>query len=118
LPAPPPPLSGRDSHFRPLPSQTHPSQTNFLSAVDLHTSCGFQLTLAEAIAIVVAPRDAGTPVAVYRLTDDDGGGGLTLIQACDRRGFHPHPDGRIYEQCGHVRWMDDSNGRAEIIDMR
>ncbi|CAK4072290.1 unnamed protein product [Aphanomyces euteiches] len=36
---------------------THPSQTCFLSSVDIHTQCGFQAMLSEAIAIVVAPRD-------------------------------------------------------------
>ncbi|ETV82773.1 hypothetical protein, variant 1 [Aphanomyces astaci] len=41
---------------------THPSQTCFLSSVDIHTQCGFQSMLSEAIAIVVAPRD---PVKKY-----------------------------------------------------
>ena len=36
--------------------QTHPSQTSFMSSVDLHTHCSYQLMLEEAIAIVCAPR--------------------------------------------------------------
>ena len=36
--------------------QTHPSQTAFMSSIDLHTHCGYQLMLPEAIAIVVAPK--------------------------------------------------------------
>ncbi|EYC19715.1 hypothetical protein Y032_0023g676 [Ancylostoma ceylanicum] len=34
---------------------THPSQTAFLSSVDLHTHCAYQMMLSEAIAIVCAP---------------------------------------------------------------
>lgn len=36
--------------------QTHPTQTAFLSSVDLHTHCAYQLMMAEAIAIVCAPK--------------------------------------------------------------
>jgi STAM-binding protein len=35
---------------------THPSQTAFLSSVDLHTHCSYQLMMAEAIAIVCSPK--------------------------------------------------------------
>lgn len=35
---------------------THPSQTCFMSSVDLHTHCSYQLMLPESIAIVCAPR--------------------------------------------------------------
>ena len=34
---------------------THPTQQCFMSSVDLHTQYPYQLLLAEAIAIVVAP---------------------------------------------------------------
>jgi STAM-binding protein len=34
---------------------THPSQTCFMSSVDLHTHVGYQIMLPEAIAIVCAP---------------------------------------------------------------
>jgi STAM-binding protein len=34
---------------------THPSQTAFLSSVDLHTHFGYQLMIPEAVAIVCAP---------------------------------------------------------------
>lgn len=36
--------------------QTHPSQTAFLSSVDLHTHCSYQLMMPEAVAIVCAPK--------------------------------------------------------------
>jgi STAM-binding protein len=35
---------------------THPTQTCFLSSRDLHTHSGYQVQLAESIAIVCAPR--------------------------------------------------------------
>ncbi|CAO3616055.1 unnamed protein product [Mucor fragilis] len=37
---------------------THPSQTCFLSSVDLHTQCSYQLMLPEAVAIVCSPNHA------------------------------------------------------------
>lgn len=68
---------------------THPSQACFMSSMDLHTHAGFQLSLRESVAIVLAPRDPACRVAFFRLTDDTGGGGsgLQLIQACDVRGW-------------------------------
>lgn len=35
---------------------THPTQTAFLSSVDLHTQCSYQKLIPEAIAIVCAPK--------------------------------------------------------------
>ncbi len=40
---------------------THPSQTCFLSSVDVHTHCGYQTMLDEAVAIVMAPTDRCVP---------------------------------------------------------
>ena len=39
-----------------LSLQTHPSQTAFMSSVDLHTHYAYQIMLTEAIAIVCAPK--------------------------------------------------------------
>ncbi len=36
---------------------THPTQTCFLSSVDVHTHAGYQTMLDEAVAIVMAPTD-------------------------------------------------------------
>lgn len=36
---------------------THPTQTCFLSSVDVHTHAGYQTMLDEAMAIVMAPTD-------------------------------------------------------------
>lgn len=35
---------------------THPTQTCFMSSLDLHTQLGYQVMLSESIAIVCAPR--------------------------------------------------------------
>lgn len=35
---------------------THPTQTAFLSSVDLHTHCSYQIMMPEALAIVCAPK--------------------------------------------------------------
>ena len=100
---------------------THPSQTCFLSSLDMHTHCSYQCMLPEAVAIVVAPRDAGRPWAVFRLTDGPHGGGLRVIQACKKDGFHPHDaaggdDGALYEASGHVVLHDDLP--LAVIDLR
>ncbi len=57
---------------------THPRQNCFLSSIDLHTQCGYQTMLPEAIAVVVAPRDVkGNRVGVFRLHTPHG---IKLIQ--------------------------------------
>ncbi|KAG5308901.1 STABP protein, partial [Pseudoatta argentina] len=65
---------------------THPTQTAFLSSVDLHTHCAYQLMMAEAIAIVCAPKYDETEFFI--LTPDYG---LDFIANCRETGFHPHP---------------------------
>lgn len=48
---------------------THPSQSCFLSSLDLHTHLVYQLQLPESIAVVLAPRDKANSVLAFRLTD-------------------------------------------------
>ncbi|XP_055331961.1 STAM-binding protein-like [Paramacrobiotus metropolitanus] len=64
---------------------THPTQTAFLSSVDLHMQWGYQAMLPEAVAIVVAP--AYDDVGFFRLTD----GGMQYIANCGHgTNFHSH----------------------------
>ncbi|XP_056427168.1 STAM-binding protein [Hyla sarda] len=63
---------------------THPTQTAFLSSVDLHTHCSYQMMLAESIAIVCSPKFQET--GIFRLTDY----GMKEIGDCREKGFHPH----------------------------
>lgn len=96
---------------------THPSQSCFLSSVDVHTQSGYQTMLDEAVAVVCAPRDVGRRCGIFRLSTP---GGLSLVQRCEKRGFHPHAataTGQpLYELCGHVYL----NPRVahEVLDLR
>jgi STAM-binding protein len=96
---------------------THPSQSCFLSSVDVHTQCGYQTMLDEAVAVVMAPRDGARPVGIFRLSAP---GGLQLVQRCALRGFHAHagtPTGQpLYELCGHV-YLNPRIG-FEVVDLR
>lgn len=96
---------------------THPTQSCFMSSIDVHTQYSYQIMLPEAIAIVMAPRDSSRKHGIFRLTNP---GGMTVIRQCPRRGFHPHdppPDGSpIYKQCTDV-YMD-SNLKFDVIDLR
>eukprot|EP00118_Oscarella_pearsei_P006899 m.32297 g.32297 ORF g.32297 m.32297 type:complete len:474 (+) comp31620_c0_seq1:34-1455(+) len=77
---------------------THPTQTSFLSSVDLHTHCGYQLMMDEAIAIVCAPKHKQT--GIFNLTRPYG---INFISSCKKGGFHPHPrEPKLFQDCGHV----------------
>ncbi|KAF9237134.1 hypothetical protein BU15DRAFT_76242 [Melanogaster broomeanus] len=91
---------------------THPSQSCFMSSVDLHTHSGFQRMLPESFAVVCAPKS--TPnFGIFRLTDPPG---LETILACNaKEAFHPHPDLPIYTDKGHVQMKDMA---LEIVDLR
>ncbi|GAA5910189.1 hypothetical protein JCM6882_001767 [Rhodosporidiobolus microsporus] len=97
---------------------THPTQSCFLSSRDLHTCTGYQLMLAEAVAVVCAPRfDPG--VGVFRLTDPPG---LGTIAQCTASGtFHEHPDLPLYtdvdsDEWGHCKMVEGA--RFECVDLR
>lgn len=77
-----------------------------------------QSTLAEAIAIVVAPSDPKTLFSVFRLTDEHTGGtGLALIQQCPKKGFHPHDTTEaIYEVSPHITMSPSLS--LQLVDMR
>jgi len=98
---------------------THPAQACFLSSVDVHTQCGYQMMLDEAIAAVMAPRDVtGRRCGLFRLSTPEG---LALVRDCPARGFHAHPRppgraGTIYELCGHV-YLNPRVGH-QVVDLR
>ncbi|RVD80796.1 uncharacterized protein DFL_008687 [Arthrobotrys flagrans] len=95
---------------------THPTQTCFMSSVDLHTHYGFQMMLPECIAIVCAPNHEPS-YGVFRLTDP---GGLKTIKNCTDKGlFHPHSSPDVYTDAirpGHVCEVDKL--RFKIHDLR
>lgn len=91
---------------------THPTQTAFMSSVDLHTHCSYQLMMPEAIAIVCSPKYQET--GMFSLTPDFG---LDYIANCREKGFHPHPkEPTLYEECTHVQL--DENAQIILADLR
>ncbi|GKV39441.1 hypothetical protein SLEP1_g47206 [Rubroshorea leprosula] len=96
---------------------THPTQSCFMSSIDVHTHYSYQIMLPEAVAIVMAPRDTSRKHGIFRLTTP---GGMSVIRNCQLRGFHPHdqpPDGGpIYKSCTDV-YMNP-NLKFDVIDLR
>ncbi|NXW00638.1 STALP protease, partial [Fregetta grallaria] len=89
---------------------THPTQTAFLSSVDLHTHCSYQLMLPEAIAIVCSPKHNDT--GIFQLTN----AGMLEVSACKKKGFHPHTkEPRLFNQCTHVVGKDI---KIIVLDLR
>uniref|UniRef100_A0A3Q4BHF7 MPN domain-containing protein n=1 Tax=Mola mola TaxID=94237 RepID=A0A3Q4BHF7_MOLML len=88
---------------------THPTQTAFLSSVDLHTHCSYQMMLPEAIAIVCSPK---FNIGYFRLTDR----GTEEISTCKQKGFHPHSkEPPLFTHAGHVTITD---GTVSVVDLR
>ncbi|CAH2036176.1 unnamed protein product [Thlaspi arvense] len=96
---------------------THPTQSCFMSSIDVHTHYSYQIMLPEAVAIVMAPQDSSRNHGIFRLTTP---GGMTVIRNCDRRGFHAHSSpadgGPIYNTCKEV-YMNP-NLKFDVIDLR
>ncbi|CCH42450.1 AMSH-like protease [Wickerhamomyces ciferrii] len=95
---------------------THPTQSCFLSSVDLHTQNSYQIMLPEAIAIVCAVKFG--EMGQFRLTDPPG---IGIITKCQKSGFHPHDESNIYKHCerkfgGHVVVNDTLP--FDVIDLR
>ncbi|KAJ8263177.1 hypothetical protein COCON_G00156340 [Conger conger] len=89
---------------------THPTQTAFLSSVDLHTHCSYQIMLPESIAIVCSPKFKET--GYFRLTDY----GMDEISSCKQKGFHPHhKEPPLFSASGHVTITDCS---VSVLDLR
>uniref|UniRef100_A0A1I8JQ11 MPN domain-containing protein n=1 Tax=Macrostomum lignano TaxID=282301 RepID=A0A1I8JQ11_9PLAT len=76
---------------------THPTQTAFLSSIDLHTHLSYQLMLPEAVAVVCAPKFGDT--ATFTLTQH----GLDYLSRCSGKGFHPHQEHPpLFERAKHA----------------
>lgn len=91
---------------------THPTQTAFLSSVDMHCQYGYQVMLPEALAIVCSPKYDET--GFFSLTRDHG---LQEIGRCTQMGFHPHPkEPPLFEEGSHVHL--DATGKVIVKDLR
>lgn len=92
---------------------THPTQTCFLSSLDLHTQASYQALLPEAIAVVCAPLHEPS-VGVYRLTQPSG---LQYVLQCtDKEPFHPHEKEASLYMEPHVHW--DRAASLTVVDQR
>ncbi|CAK9300859.1 unnamed protein product [Gordionus sp. m RMFG-2023] len=77
---------------------THPSQTAFLSSVDLHNQFPNQQLLPEYIAIVCSPSH--NEVKIFTITTDFG---MNVLATCKEQGFHYHSQSPpLYEECKHI----------------
>ncbi|KAJ3692372.1 hypothetical protein LUZ60_012722 [Juncus effusus] len=96
---------------------THPTQSCFMSSIDIHTQYSYQVMLPEAIAIVMAPRDTSRKHGMFRLTVP---GGMGVIKKCPHSGFHAHQSptdgGPIYKSCTDV-YMD-AGLKFDVADLR
>ncbi|XP_060184350.1 AMSH-like ubiquitin thioesterase 2 isoform X5 [Lycium barbarum] len=95
---------------------THPSQSCFMSSIDLHTQYSYQVMVPEAIGIVMAPTDTSRAYGIFQLSD----GGKKILKDCPEKGFHLHKepvDGSpLYGDCSNV--YINSCLRLEIFDLR
>ncbi|KAM8973253.1 STAM-binding protein [Pelodytes ibericus] len=89
---------------------THPTQTAFLSSVDLHTHCSYQMMLPESIAIVCSPKFHET--GFFKLTDY----GMKEIGDCREKGFHPHcKDPPLFSASSHIKLCEQD---ITVMDLR
>lgn len=92
---------------------THPTQSCFLSSVDMHTSLSYQQMLPSAVAIVIAPTDKELPIGVWRLTRS----GMEDIRKCPLRGFHTHESKEaLTKLIRDVHW--DPTMNVVVVDHR
>ncbi|KAJ1984804.1 hypothetical protein H4R34_000424 [Dimargaris verticillata] len=94
---------------------THPTQTCFMSSLDLHTHFSYQQMLPEAIAIVCAPQ-YDPSYGIFRLTDPPGMG--TINQCRDKRTFHPHDGDNIYTKASEPGHVMMEHFDFDMVDMR
>lgn len=90
---------------------THPSQSAFLSSVDLHTQFSYQSMLPESVAIVYSPRYQ--QYQSFSITPS----GLPVIANCRESGFHYHGKDPPLEMVSPHVQMDSSIGLT-TVDLR
>jgi proteasome lid subunit RPN8/RPN11 len=98
---------------------THPTQTAFLSAVDLRTQFSYQSLFPDSIAIVCAPSFSPPDnIGVFWITD------MPYLQQFINKNptFGTNHsilcDKKIYDVCKHVRMGYDTNLKYQVIDLR
>ena len=90
---------------------THPTQTQFLSSLDLHTQYSFEAQFSASLAVVCSPQN--NDVGFYCLTDY----GRDVLRGCKEKGFHKHPeDDDLYRSNPQHLVMGDHD--VDIVDLR
>ena len=91
---------------------THPTQSSFLSSIDIHSQYKYQSLLLEAILVVCSLKTQVTDL--FTLTPD----GMKTISQCDQTGFHDHAgmSQSIYVKASHI--VIDEELIANVIDLR
>lgn len=90
---------------------THPTQSVFMSSLDLHCHLSYQLMLPEAIAIVCSPRYHDTQY--FSITPDYGS---KFLLNCKQKGFHKHANTQdLYITSPHIVMNDIP---VKVIDLR
>lgn len=91
---------------------THPTQSCFMSSVDLHTQNSYQIMLNESISIVCAvDQKFDKRIGVFRLTDPPG---VPTITNCNKSGFHLHEEDNLYIDCNRVSSKDIKSGHVVV----
>ena len=84
---------------------THPSQSSFLSSVDLHMQFSLQQLLPAAVAIVCSLKDKVN--SIYNLSAQ----GMDVLSKCTAVAstFHPHPVSffPLFKRANHIILDDD-----------
>ena len=89
---------------------THPTQTAFLSSVDLHTQQSYQALCKEAVAVVCAP--AYNCTKWLRLT----AAGMKVVGDCSMDGFHEHVSkSRLFQPALNVYFCER---QVSLVDAR
>jgi len=89
---------------------SHPSQTCFLSSVDMHCQLSYQIMMPNAVAIVYAPTDT---TQTFSLTKK----GIDVLSKCSCQGFHRHEGASgLYEKANHVH--SAKHQKCKFIDLR
>ncbi|CAG8485527.1 2012_t:CDS:10 [Paraglomus brasilianum] len=92
---------------------THPTQTCFMSSIDLHTHSSYQWGIPEAIAIVCAPKY--NDIRIFRLSNPPG---LQAVIKCTKRGFHPHAEDELFVDISKNGHVINKNLDLRIADLR
>ena len=97
---------------------THPTQSAFLSAVDLRTQMSYQSMFPHAIAIVCAPRFAPKNLGIFRIDQMDYLRSF-MSKYPDFGKDHRIPiDRTVYRECSHVNLSYHVDAPFAVIDFR